>query len=59
MAGSAQSRLSTGEWLVASVVPAIVCYVIVAIAGWYVKQFHRQTEPAGPRAALQLPTTLR
>jgi uncharacterized membrane protein (UPF0182 family) len=27
------------RWLVASVVPAIVCYVIVAVAGWYVSSF--------------------
>src|SRR5450755_1518443 len=27
------------RWLVASVVPAIVCYVIVAVVGWYVSSF--------------------
>jgi hypothetical protein len=27
------------RWLVASVVPAIVCYVIVAVAAWYVSSF--------------------
>ena len=28
-----------GAWLAAAVVPAIVCYVIVGIAGWYVTTF--------------------
>ena len=27
------------RWLIASVVPATVCYVIVAVAGWYVDSF--------------------
>jgi uncharacterized protein len=27
------------RWLVASVVPAIVCYVVVAVVGWYVNSF--------------------
>jgi uncharacterized protein len=27
------------RWLVASVVPAILCYVIVAVVGWYVNSF--------------------
>jgi uncharacterized protein len=27
------------RWLVASVLPAVVCYLLVAIAGWYVSSF--------------------
>ena len=27
------------RWLVASVVPAVVCYVVVAVVGWYVNAF--------------------
>jgi len=39
MAGICAISTLHRRWLVASVVPAIVCYVIVAIAGWYVSSF--------------------
>jgi hypothetical protein len=28
-----------GRWLVASVLPAVVCYIVVAVVGWYVSTF--------------------
>ena len=39
MAGICAISTLHRRWLVASVVPAIVCYVIVAVAGWYVSSF--------------------
>jgi uncharacterized protein len=39
MAGICAISARRPQWLVASVVPAIVCYVIVAIVGWYVNSF--------------------
>jgi uncharacterized membrane protein (UPF0182 family) len=39
MAGICAISALPRRWLVASVVPAIVCYVIVAVAGWYVSSF--------------------
>jgi len=39
MAGICAISALRRQWLVASVVPAIVCYVIVAVAGWYVSSF--------------------
>ena len=39
MAGICASSTLHRRWLVASVVPAIVSYVIVAVAGWYVSSF--------------------
>jgi hypothetical protein len=39
MAGSCAISALQRRWLMASVVPAIVCYVIVDVAGWYVSSF--------------------
>ena len=39
MAGICAISALRRRWLVASVVPAIVCYVIVAVVGWYVSSF--------------------
>jgi uncharacterized protein len=39
MAGISAISAPRPRWLVASVVPAIVCYVIVAVVGWYVDSF--------------------
>jgi uncharacterized membrane protein (UPF0182 family) len=39
MAGSCAISALHRRWLMASVVPAIVCYVIVDVAGWYVSSF--------------------
>ena len=39
MAGICAISAVRRRWLVASVVPAIVCYVIVAVVGWYVSSF--------------------
>jgi uncharacterized membrane protein (UPF0182 family) len=32
-------RASRGKWLVASVAPAVVCYLLLGIVGWYVDSF--------------------
>ncbi len=32
-------RQSRGRWIVAAVLPAIVCYVVLGIVGWYVGSF--------------------
>jgi hypothetical protein len=39
MAGICAISALRWRWLIASVVPAIVCYVIVAVVGWYVSSF--------------------
>jgi uncharacterized membrane protein (UPF0182 family) len=39
MAGVCAISALRRRWLVASVVPAIVCYVIVGVVGWYVSSF--------------------
>ena len=39
MTGSCAISALQRRWLMASVVPAIVCYVIVDVAGWYVSSF--------------------
>ena len=39
MAGICAISAPRPRWLVASVVPATVCYVIVAVVGWYVNSF--------------------
>ena len=39
IAGSCAISAPRPRWLVASVVPAIACYVIVAVVGWYVNSF--------------------
>jgi uncharacterized protein len=39
MAGICAISALRRRWLVASVVPGIVCYVIVAVVGWYVSSF--------------------
>jgi uncharacterized membrane protein (UPF0182 family) len=39
MAGISAISALRWRWLVASVVPATVCYVIVAVLGWYVSSF--------------------
>jgi hypothetical protein len=44
LAGAAMAGIGTisalhRRWLIASVVPGIVCYVIVTVAGWYVSSF--------------------
>jgi len=39
MAGVCAISALRRRWLVASVAPAIVCYVIVALVGWYVSSF--------------------
>ncbi|HTS54448.1 MAG TPA: UPF0182 family protein [Burkholderiales bacterium] len=39
MAGICAISALRRRWLVASVVPAIVCYFIVAVVGWYVSSF--------------------
>ena len=28
-----------GRWLAAAVIPAVICYIVVAVAGWYVTTF--------------------
>src|SRR6202041_3170886 len=32
-------RFSRGRWIVAAVLPAVVCYVLLGIVGWYVGSF--------------------
>jgi uncharacterized membrane protein (UPF0182 family) len=39
MAGTCAISAVRRRWLVASVVPALFCYVIVAVTGWYVTTF--------------------
>ena len=39
IAAYAAIRASRGRWLIAAVVPVVVCYVAVGIVGWYVSSF--------------------
>ena len=39
VAGSCAILLLPRRWLVASVVPAVFCYIIVGVVGWYVSSF--------------------
>ena len=41
-----------GRWLVAAVLPAVVCYAGVGVVGWYVSELCGQAQRASSRAAL-------
>ena len=41
-----------GRWLALAIAPAAVCYIGVALAGWYVTTFPCEAQPAGSREAI-------